>query len=42
METFVDPQKHRGVCYRAAGWQVVGETTGEGLRLNGIPFAANK
>ena len=32
METFVDPAKHRGVCYRAAGWQLLGETTGEGIR----------
>lgn len=35
METFVDPAHHRGVCYRAAGWIVLGETTGGGLRLRG-------
>lgn len=32
METFVDPAQHRGVCYRAAGWELLGETTGEGIR----------
>ncbi len=35
METFVDPAQHRGVCYRAAGWHLLGETTGDGLRLRG-------
>ncbi len=27
-ETYVDPQKHRGTCYLAAGWQYLGLTTG--------------
>ena len=27
-ETYVDPQLHRGTCYRAAGWQCLGLTTG--------------
>ena len=31
METFVDPRSHEGSCYRAAGWQDVGRSTGEGL-----------
>lgn len=31
METFVDPRRFRGSCYRAAGWVEVGRTTGEGL-----------
>jgi hypothetical protein len=30
LETFVDPQRFRGTCYRAANWKVVGETTGRG------------
>jgi hypothetical protein len=30
LETFVDPQRYRGTCYRAANWQVLGETTGRG------------
>jgi hypothetical protein len=31
LETFVDPLHHEGSCYKAAGWQEVGLTTGEGL-----------
>lgn len=38
METFVDPLLHRGVCYRAAGWEVLGETTGKGLKLRGHTY----
>ena len=38
METFVDPRQHRGVCYRAAGWCVIGKTTGRGLRLSGHEY----
>jgi len=30
LETFVDPERFRGTCYRAANWIVVGETTGRG------------
>ncbi|MEW6743140.1 MAG: DUF4338 domain-containing protein [Planctomycetota bacterium] len=30
LETFVDPERHRGTCYRAAGWICVGRTTGRG------------
>ena len=30
LETFVDPSRFRGTCYRAANWIVVGETTGRG------------
>lgn len=28
VETFVDPQRFRGTCYKAAGWQVLGPTQG--------------
>lgn len=42
METFVDPAQHRGVCYRAAGWEVIGETTGEGLRLRGHSYRTSR
>lgn len=28
VETFVDPSRFAGVCYRAANWQWVGQTTG--------------
>lgn len=31
LETFVDPARFRGSCYRAAGWTLVGRTTGTGL-----------
>ena len=27
-ETFVDPQRFRGTCYKAAGWQALGKTRG--------------
>ena len=30
LETFVDPSRFRGTCYRAANWIVVGSTTGRG------------
>lgn len=30
LETFVDPERFRGVCYRAANWKVLGRTTGRG------------
>jgi len=30
LETFVDRERFGGTCYRAANWQVVGETTGRG------------
>jgi hypothetical protein len=31
-ETFVDGARFRGTCYRAAGWQVLGQTRGFGKR----------
>ena len=30
LETFVDPQRFRATCYRAANWTVLGLTTGRG------------
>ena len=30
LETFVEPQRFRGTCYRAANWIVLGRTTGRG------------
>jgi hypothetical protein len=30
LETFVDPQRFRGTCYRAANWIALGLTTGRG------------
>jgi hypothetical protein len=32
LETFVDPSRFRGTCYRAANWQVLGTTAGRGHR----------
>ena len=30
LETFVDPERYRGTCYRAANWLKLGRTTGRG------------
>jgi hypothetical protein len=30
VETFIDPARYRGTCYRAANWIVLGRTTGRG------------
>ncbi len=30
LETFVDPERFAGTCYRAANWRVLGLTTGRG------------
>jgi hypothetical protein len=32
VETFVEPARHRGSCYRAANWIVLGQTSGRGHR----------
>jgi hypothetical protein len=32
LETFVDPSRFRGTCYRAANWKVMGTTAGRGHR----------
>jgi hypothetical protein len=52
-ETFIDPTRHRGSCYRAANWVHLGRTTGRGKadlthRANraikevlGLPLAAD-
>jgi hypothetical protein len=31
LETFVDPRHFAGTCYKAAGWELLGRTTGEGM-----------
>ena len=31
-ETFVETQRHRGTCYKAANWVHVGQTTGRGKK----------
>ena len=30
LESFVDPARFRGTCYRAANWHFLGKTTGRG------------
>ena len=30
VETFIDPERYRGTCYRAANWVLMGRTTGRG------------
>jgi hypothetical protein len=34
LETFVDPKRFRGTCYRAANWILLGKTTGRGKQSN--------
>ncbi len=33
-ETFIDPSRFRGTCYRAANWRLLGLTTGRGKASN--------
>lgn len=33
IETFVDPQRFRGTCYKAAGWEVLGPTQGQAFAV---------
>jgi hypothetical protein len=40
MESFVDPEKFLGTCYRAAGWRELGSTTGRGLPRAQAPYAS--
>jgi len=37
LETFVDPTRFRGTCYRAANWIFLGTTTGRGASKSHIP-----
>ncbi len=34
LETFVDAERFRGTCYRAANWVFLGQTTGRGKQSN--------
>ena len=40
LETFVDPTRYKGTCYRAANWTVLGQTTGRGK--NDLTHKANR
>jgi len=41
IETFVDPARYQGTCYRAAGWQYLGMTTGAGLPRPGKSYSSS-
>jgi hypothetical protein len=41
METFVDPSRFAGTCYRAAGWKLLGETSGRGLARPGKHYRSS-
>lgn len=41
LETFVDPVYFEGTCYRAANWQYLGMTTGEGLVRKGKRYTTS-
>jgi len=38
METFVDPERYYGSCYKASNWEYLGRTTGEGLVRKGKKY----
>jgi SRSO17 transposase len=38
VETFVDPARFHGTCYRAANWRCLGETFGSGKQGNGYVY----
>jgi hypothetical protein len=40
LETFVDPTRYKGTCYRAANWVILGRTTGRGK--NDLTHKANR
>ncbi len=41
LESFVDPTKFSGISYRAAGWILLGRTTGRGLRRKGQDYSSS-
>jgi len=38
VETFVDPSRYKGTCYRAANWQFLGQTHGSGKQGKGYIY----
>jgi hypothetical protein len=38
LETYVDPAKYSGTCYKAAGWIELGKTSGRGLQRAGHTY----
>jgi len=41
LETFVDPAYFSGICYQAAGWELLGETSGRGLAQPGKTYSSS-
>jgi len=41
LETFVDPVHYSGVCYQAAGWEMLGKSTGRGLAQPGKTYTSS-
>jgi hypothetical protein len=41
LETFVDPRYFEGTCYLAAGWELLGETSGRGLPRPGKEYQSS-
>jgi hypothetical protein len=41
LESFVDPLHYRGTCYRAAGWELLGNTSGRGLARPGKDYRSS-
>lgn len=39
METFVDPRRYHGSCYKASNWEYLGMTTGEGFVRKGKKYS---
>lgn len=41
VETFIDPQHYLGSCYKAANWQYLGMSSGEGLIRKGKSYSTS-
>lgn len=41
LETFVDPERYAGTCYKAANWRYLGMTTGRGLSRKGKSYTTS-
>jgi len=41
METFVDPERYQGTCYKASNWEYLGLTTGKGLARKGKQYTSS-
>ena len=42
VETFVDREKHKGICYLAANWKYLGETKGYGKKGKAFVYHGNR